>query len=768
MRLYDVCAVWALWATSLACGVWSTSATGWEAFERAETIDAPVKRATADQAPLYFHLSSGGNENYFFRDNVTAAQVLFTSSNSTTTARRFVTAMPAGNSGALMYFLPLNASVSNATGPPLDVQLVNSSLPLAHTLETWDNVGVKGQMSFSADAQLGVAIIGAVRAMRDYVEGAGLMHEVFNYTLQSYNSTHFRLHRPWINGTKALTVELETSSNLWFNVTPGNNGTYTPPTVEIRLNNSAQPGIAAWKVVCNETSLVGLETEGLFLANTTSNNTALQTALVGLNSGSSLNAQEVSFLTFANKFTAGGWRFLTYFGRDSLIALRLMMPLLQSDAIEAALGAVLERANSTGALCHEETIGDYASFVNIGNNMSELGNTPYYDYKMIDTDLELLPALAHYFVDLPQGKNRSASFLATNATLQNGTYADLLKRNIDYNLARAAPFAQTPNVTNLIGLREGQPVGNWRDSDEGIGYGHYPFDVNSALVPASLRAIEALSLNGLIPANYSQAAGQYATVWENHSASFFQVSVTAANATSRLQTFVSQANLTSSLLTGSGSLQNFSGSTVSANDSASFYALSLFGDGRPVEVMNSDIGWNLFYGTDVDEDFITHVVRALQPYPRGLLTNVGMLVANPAFDSNDTNVYVLNTGSYHGTVVWSWQQALMAAGIARQLKFCNSSVPSVDINPSPSQPPTWCQNTGLVQGLKNAQMNLWQAINGARSEIFTEVWSYTFDNSTEKFGVADLALVSPTGTESDAIQLWSFTFLALNDPTQSL
>ena len=54
-----------------------------------------------------------------------------------------------------------------------------------------------------------------------------------------------------------------------------------------------------------------------------------------------------------------------YFGRDSMIALRLLMPTLTAEAIEAALGAVIERANSTGALCHEETIGDYASFVSL-------------------------------------------------------------------------------------------------------------------------------------------------------------------------------------------------------------------------------------------------------------------------------------------------------------------------------------------------------------------------------------------------------------------
>lgn len=46
-----------------------------------------------------------------------------------------------------------------------------------------------------------------------------------------------------------------------------------------------------------------------------------------------------------------------YFGRDTMIALRLLMPILTSEAVEAVLGAVIERANSTGALCHEETIG---------------------------------------------------------------------------------------------------------------------------------------------------------------------------------------------------------------------------------------------------------------------------------------------------------------------------------------------------------------------------------------------------------------------------
>lgn len=34
---------------------------------------------------------------------------------------------------------------------------------------------------------------------------------------------------------------------------------------------------------------------------------------------------QVAALTYVSKFTAGSWRFLTYFGRDTLISLRLFM-----------------------------------------------------------------------------------------------------------------------------------------------------------------------------------------------------------------------------------------------------------------------------------------------------------------------------------------------------------------------------------------------------------------------------------------------------------
>lgn len=69
----------------------------------------------------------------------------------------------------------------------------------------------------------------------------------------------------------------------------------------------------------------------------------------------------LSFLSYSEKLLAGAWRFLTYFGRDSMTSLLLLQPVLsegEGSAVEAVIAAVLERINKTdGSVCHEETIG---------------------------------------------------------------------------------------------------------------------------------------------------------------------------------------------------------------------------------------------------------------------------------------------------------------------------------------------------------------------------------------------------------------------------
>lgn len=64
----------------------------------------------------------------------------------------------------------------------------------------------------------------------------------------------------------------------------------------------------------------------------------------------------------------------------------------------------------------------------------------------------------------------------------------------------------------------------------------------------------------------------------------------------------------------------------------------------------------------------------------------------------------------------SFQQALMAGGIAKQLELCPSlKTTTVDINPIPPIPPTWCADTNIVSGLQAAQSRLWVSIRGASS-----------------------------------------------------
>jgi hypothetical protein len=78
--------------------------------------------------------------------------------------------------------------------------------------------------------------------------------------------------------------------------------------------------------------------------------------------------------------------------------------------------------------------------------------------------------------------------------------------------------------------------------------------------------------------------------------------------------------------------------------------------------------------------------------------------------------------------------------------------------------PTWCNNTQLVDELKQAQTRLWDSIEGSSSVLYTEVWSPIYSKTNNTFSIGDLGAISEEGTEGDAIQLWSYGFLAQVDP----
>ncbi|GFZ48643.1 hypothetical protein JCM24511_06392 [Saitozyma sp. JCM 24511] len=737
--------------------------------------------AGLDFGPVDF----AGYNNYVYRDNVTAAQIVVTDSSSVYKPSRFITAFPNGNTGALVYFVPLNTT-SNPS--PLGTTLNFSSV---HSVSGASNqTGLQGEVSVSGDLEFGVTLIGSVRTLRDYVESGGkTFHSVFNYTLGNYSASSVTLVRNWINGTTVQYFTWDAVSNGAFNVTPNANVTL-PPNITLTRQNTSSNATLRFTSTFNFTGttpqtpfipLVGLGKDSLFETTSTAGSnvtSSLTNVLNAIQNNGSAVANQAAFLAYDSKFLAGGWRFLTYFGRDTLLALRLLLPVISPTSAEAILGAVLERLNTTGAVCHEETIGDYASFVNMQNNQSYLGNEPSYSYVMLDTDFLLLPAMADYFLTAPQGANRSTAFLQRNSTLVNGTFSELLIKNVDHVMNLSKPFATSPTKENLVPIRD-PTVGDWRDSNTGLGYGIYPFDVETALIPAALRAIAQLSSAGVIPANYSTNASNYADVWEQQSAPFFEVSISPSAAQSSLENYVQKANLSDTLLYGAGSLngsQNSSGNNGSQGWSAAgqtvgmdggnstFYGLSINANGSVVEVQHSDLGFVLLYGNNVSQSIIQATIEALQPYPRGLLTNVGMVVANAAYDTNTTNIETFNNLMYHGAVSWSWQQGLMASGISKQLGLCGlSNVTQLQTSIAGPQP-SWCSNTNLTSALQQAQIRLWDSIVGSAPALYTEVLSPVWSSSNNTFLLGDLGAISPEGTEGDAIQLWSYGFLAQVDP----
>ncbi|KKY21008.1 putative glycogen debranching enzyme [Phaeomoniella chlamydospora] len=480
----------------------------------------------------------------------------------------------------------------------------------------------------------------------------------------------------------------------------------------------------------------------------------------------SMDIEALSFLSYSNKLVAGAWRFLTYFGRDTMISALLMQPILSKgngSAIEAVIGSVLERLNRTdGSACHEETIGDYATYLNLQNNVTS--TSPQCDYKMIDTDYYLPILLDRYFIQSKVGReridvffsNEAEPFGAVECTLTYGNLSLISAKRI---MSLARPFATNPTKKNLIHLKADQIVGEWRDSTYGIGGGRIPYDVNTALMPAALRSIASLARSEDIrifpeASNWSTLADKYAKVWEDSTLSFFEVNVSKAEAIDRVESFVD----TSTFYNGPSNSEYFDGPLT-------YYSLALDGYGNlsKVEVLNTDDCFRHFLLNTTDQVQLTSSINQtanniLRPFPAGLTTPLGVVVANPALAREGFDVLVTNftNSAYHGTVIWSWQLAMMARGLEFQLGRCNGS-----------EVPDFCKDNTVWLNVRDAYNRLWDVIEDNRSELSTEVWSWTWEGGKDgNYSFAALGTLPPppgvgASTESDVRQLWSLAFLAL-------
>ncbi|WP_408646967.1 glucosidase family protein [Trinickia dabaoshanensis] len=652
---------------------------------------------TAGEA-LSFEMQAGGQLNEFFRQGNVAAHLLMRSS----TKPRLLVVFPAGNSGTGLWF--------QDTAQPVTWALDNAISPtVGHDIHGRALYGISANVSAdTSQLTLRGALLTSVRFMRDFNGGYPAPDSVQTQPVVSGNIVYWQRDRVDGAAGYALTVQVmgggtvstDTTGALVFKAANGTGG--------LHLRVSASTG---------EQPLTPITHANLF-NNTVNPDTQSQNV--------------VEFLSYGDKLLAGSWQYDTYFGRDTLISVRMLMPVLQPPAIEAGLTSVLARLSPDGIVAHEEGIGEFAV---IDNERNGRGNdaTPTYDYKMIDGDYLLAPVMAAWLIDDTRGAARAAAYLAQ--TEGGGqTNGSRFVTNLVHVANTARAFSQQSIASNLIHLRAGQIVGNWRDSTDGLAGGVYPYDVNAVLVPAALRAASRFLDSGLLDPYLSSDqrtaladAAQQASVWESAAPALFAVDVPASQAATDVPSYAAQTGIPAGTLPSS---------------TTSFYAVSLDDQGNPIPVMNSDGGFALLFGTPSSDVLTRIVTAAVQPFPVGLVTDAGMLVANPAY-ANTTLWPRFTNAAYHGTVVWSWQQAMWVAGLDRQL--ARQDLPA-DIRTS----------------LTNARLRIWQVISNASNMRASEMWTWSYVNGAyraEAFGTH-----SADATEANAAQLWSTTYLAITDP----
>lgn len=647
---------------------------------------AALSAGRANAAELDFAIDSPFALNHFYRDGDVAAHINARSG----TRPRVLVAFPAGNSGAGIWFTEGETPVKWSITKPATAR--HKQTP----------AGVRRGISFEIEcacAALDVrdAMVGNVRSLREF-ERTGSMPEILRTRLSVHGNT-LGWQRPRLDGAAGYALSLTVRDGRVVS----ENG-----HVRLRAADGQQLKMSV-EALTGDVPLKPLPAASLLNANA---------------AGDEQLRDVLTFLSYEDKFLAGSWRFNTYFGRDTLMSLMLLYPALRPDAVETGIRSVLERLNESGEVAHEEDIGEFAILDHLAKG-EPANAAPVFDYKMVDDDFMLLPLVARYVDDSAVGEARARAFLDTRMA-DGSTVRDHLRRNVDFVVSRAAVFASEPQFRNLVALKPGQHAGDWRDSDDGLGGGRYSYSVNCALVPAALDAAAALAASGLLgdlPDRDKIAA--MAGAWRRHAPPLFEVRLDGETATRRAAEYAGRLGIAAS---------------PAAAGPVRFWALSLDAEGRPVPVVHSDIGFELLFMDPPAERLRDLLALTLQPFPAGLASPEGLIVANPAYAPEELQPRFDRT-RYHGTVIWSWQQALLKAGLQRQLRRSDLSAE-------------------LRTVVANALHKVDEMIAGTHTDRAAELW--TWDVNGGHIVAAPFGANAADEDETNAAQLWSTVFIGVN------
>jgi hypothetical protein len=650
----------------------------------------PATTPPAVPAELAFDIVDGDIHNHFYRRGPIAAHVLASSG----AEPRLIVAFPAGNTGIALWFDKPAAPVKlDVDGPLSGVERDDGMRGISMTL-----------VSTAERLEVRAAVLGSIRTIRDFV----YLQKAPPETAHDVKAgPPVVMRRTTVDGTHHVELVLEPEAGTTALIDNGKLVLVAPRGSSIRVRATA---------LQDDEPLTPLHVDKILTVAPPQGDRDLRA---------------LAFLSYREKLLAGSWRFLTYFGRDTLLSLRMLLPVLQPEVTEAALGSVLERLAPDGDVAHEEDIGDFAALRRKQETPDAKDlRAPLYDYKMIDDDFLLAPVVAAYLLDTDAGKARAKDFLARK-TSGGTTYADALERNIELVVKRAMPFAAKPSASALVALKPGLPVGQWRDSEQGLGNGRAAFDVNVALVPAALDAAARLYESGLFGTKDGAKLRKLANAWQA-AEKYFRVTLPLAVATARVKDYAASLGL------------DAKDALASLTGPLSFHAISLDANGRPIPVMHTDDGFVLMFGTPTPQ-YLEQVAGQLQrPFPAGLRTPVGIVVAN-AFAGDAKLRELFARGNYHGALVWSWQQALLVAGLDRQL--ARTDLPAK-----------------TKAALEAAERAVWQAIDATAEQRTGELW--TWDVKAGRIELVPFGQQGGHADESNAVQLWSTVYLGVRKPAR--
>lgn len=576
-------------------------------------ISRKLRPRTTD---LYFKQRIAKVEEHCLRKGLVASHIYMDSNSSP----YLFFAFPAKNSGVGLWFDTHDENVFlTATAEPRPVLRENN----LHGAEIHLRTSAK---SLSLDQ----AVLGSMRFIRDVELGVKIPREVRNHTF-ALEGRKLVIHRPSLNEMAEYQIEVEPL-----------NGT------QITLNKK--------QVVFESATEVKFVVRGL----------SSERPLTPLNPArvfkrkyfTKMDPRKIdafSFLLYAEKFAAGSPRYLTQFGRDALITLYVLMEAMNPEALEDLIAATVAGMHPTkGFVSHEQDEGDFVSYVRLKAGRKYKGvDAPMESYKMIDDDFIFPIVISEYMKRYPA---RVADFLDRKDP-RGYSHRKLILNNFNHVIKVTKAFASKPVYKNLIHLKPGETVGQWRDSDAGLGGGVYPFDVNAALVPGALKAMSdvyGMKQLDIFDLKKSQSLAKAFEVWNTKAANLFEIHMPTRKLASYGSQYFKDLKIDADKL------------PPAPEQDLSFPGIALDSKGQPVPIMHSDDSLMMTFGYPSPEFLESVTQRIHHQFPYGLKTPVGILVANPVFAGRALQKK-FDATKYHGRVSWAMQEDLLMFGFERQL-----------------------------------------------------------------------------------------------------